>query len=358
MSLNKIYFTLWILATFWIAVGCQKEDNLPDLSQKEVPKDTIELDTVVDGSTWKSILADKISGIGVKSMTVHESKLVITYKDQTVYSDVIAAKYDDEDDYFTVNEGYSFSNDVEGIYKFEWVDDILYAYGGDVYIHGSGAFYHHEDNINRITAQLRIEDKTYMCQEESPYIWMFGSASNFGEVLNGAVFDAVNYKGNLVVGGEFFANSLSLNRVALWDGSKWQAMGNGLNGTVRDLLVYNGDLIAVGDFTLELDGGKPCKYVARWDGSKWQALGGGLNGSGGGAMLGKVNYGELIIGGEFEGSNNVHSKNVIKWKVDHWETLANGVDFGVKALEVYNGRLYVSNGYTGFGDEVLYRLEE
>jgi len=80
----------------------------------------------------------------------------------------------------------------------------------------------------------------------------------------------------LVAGGHFtIAGSVFVNRVAVWDGVSWQALGGGFNNEVYALTVYNGDLIAGGAF--RNSAGVSMDRVARWDGDRWQPLGSGMN---------------------------------------------------------------------------------
>ncbi len=109
----------------------------------------------------------------------------------------------------------------------------------------------------------------------------------------------------LYVGGHSFtsAGGVPATRIAKWDGTQWSALGDGFNGTVDGLAVYDdGDgeaLYAVGAF--EASGSTPLSYIAKWDGAEWSAVvGAGLNDNAFGAFT--YDDGEmetLCVGGTF-----------------------------------------------------------
>lgn len=83
-----------------------------------------------------------------------------------------------------------------------------------------------------------------------------------GSVVNAVLADG---NGNLYVGGRFgWADGKTVNNVARWDGSEWNALGNGVDDVVYALaLDAQGRLIVGGSFTQA--GEVPADNVARWD---------------------------------------------------------------------------------------------
>lgn len=89
--------------------------------------------------------------------------------------------------------------------------------------------------------------------------------------------------GDLAAGGDFTtADGVSANRIALWNGTNWSALGTGMHagspalGRVGALTTLpNGDVVAGGSFTTA--GGVSTAHIARWDGTSWLALGSGMN---------------------------------------------------------------------------------
>jgi len=128
----------------------------------------------------------------------------------------------------------------------------------------------------------------------------------------------LNWDGKLVVGGEFTsAGGIAASKVALWDGTNWQALGTGLDDTVCALTVYRGELVAAGRFTAA--GAVPANSVARWDGTSWLPLGAGVGGYVSG--FGGLPYasalaayrGELIVGGSFTTAGDQVSAYWARW---------------------------------------------
>ena len=89
---------------------------------------------------------------------------------------------------------------------------------------------------------------------------------------------AVGPDGSLYAGGHFAnAGGVAASKIARWDGTQWQALGNGTNGDVLALAFGpDGSLYAGGSFTSA--GSVPANYVARWYGGQWHALGSGMSG--------------------------------------------------------------------------------
>jgi hypothetical protein len=115
--------------------------------------------------------------------------------------------------------------------------------------------------------------------------------------LNDTVSAVAVSGSNVYVGGAFTdaGGNSNADRIARWDGSAWQALGNGLNGTVLAVAV-SGSNVYVGGFFTDAGGNSNADRIARWDGSAWQALGGGLND----AVLAVVVSGtDVYVGGVF-----------------------------------------------------------
>jgi hypothetical protein len=136
-------------------------------------------------------------------------------------------------------------------------------------------------------------------------IWSGSSWSALGTGVNGLVHAlAVLPNGQLVAAGDFTsASGVPANRIARWNGASWSALGSGLDDAVYALLVLqNGDLVAGGAFTTA--GGSPASRIARWNGVAWSALGSGLTESGWGAVIAAnalvtQSSADVVIGGQF-----------------------------------------------------------
>lgn len=134
---------------------------------------------------------------------------------------------------------------------------------------------------------------------------------------------------NLYVGGNFdqVGNSVEANNIAKWNGTEWNRLSvsdSGLGGQVSALAVDNANnLYAGGLFTTA--GGNPANRIAKWNGSSWSALGSGVGIFGVYALL--VNNNNLFVGGDFETAGGITVNNIAKWNIstNTWSALAPGI---------------------------------
>lgn len=164
--------------------------------------------------------------------------------------------------------------------------------------------------------------------------------------------------GDVVVGGTFSnaAGIAEADRVALWNGSTWSALGsNGsgdgaLNDDVHDLVVEaDGSIVAVGDFTLA-DGSRG---VARFTGGNWVSVSAGV-GNKGRAVVATPD-GDLVVGGQFQNvAGDAEADYVVRWDrdLDAWQAMgSNGSGNGalgntVRSLAIAADGLVVGGHFT------------
>jgi hypothetical protein len=106
--------------------------------------------------------------------------------------------------------------------------------------------------------------------------WQQGLAS---PVVGPSVLATAVAGDRVVVGGDFTYGTAGMpngafSRIALWDGTGWQALGSGTDGAVRAVTIVGDHIYAGGDFSTA--GGVPAPRLARWDGTAWTAVGGGI----------------------------------------------------------------------------------
>ncbi len=175
----------------------------------------------------------------------------------------------------------------------------------------------------------------------------------------------ISFNGRLIAAGSFLQTgpsvvpTVAISRVAQWDGTSWQQMGNGLTGgTVSALAVHNGELYAGGMFTSS--GATSTVRVARFDGANWQPLGNnvaGQNGVGTTAVTAMVSHnGSLFVGGDFTAVTNASGttttvNRIARWTGSAWAQVgpfsgtSGGLSSGVNSLLSSNGRLLVGGGF-------------
>jgi hypothetical protein len=133
---------------------------------------------------------------------------------------------------------------------------------------------------------------------------------------------ATDEQGHIFVGGEFaVAGGVRLSNLAMWDGSRWVAIGNA-NARVRDMVVADGALYVGGEFTQI--GELAASHVARLDLNTftWSTLGAGINDT-----VYALDYadGILYAGGAFKSAGTVTAEDVAWWDGAAWHA------FGSKA---------------------------
>jgi hypothetical protein len=161
--------------------------------------------------------------------------------------------------------------------------------------------------------------------------------------VNALAFDST---GNLYAGGSF--TNAGLNRIAMWDGATWTALGNGFaNGMVNALVVDgNDDLYAGGSFT---DAVGNMDYIAQWDGATWSALGTGLNNQVNALVVSGST--DLYVGGNFtDAGGNTQADHVALWSAGNWLNLGGGItNNSVFALTMDGSDLLVGGNFIDAG---------
>lgn len=188
--------------------------------------------------------------------------------------------------------------------------------------------------------------------------WSGTNWQPLGSGVNGTIRALAVYNGELIVAGDFSqAGGAPAPRIARWNGSTWNSVGWGINGQVRALAIYEGDLIAAGTFTEA--GGVAASGIARWDGTEWHGLGSGIGSPFGPIVNDVVVYGQhLVAGGFFTSAGGVSARCVGRWDGTSWSGLQNGTEHEVRALEVFNGSLYMGGQFqtvSGVGSSYLAR---
>ncbi len=147
---------------------------------------------------------------------------------------------------------------------------------------------------------------------------------------------ALAVSGNaLYAGGQFTsAGGIAANNIAKWNGTNWSALGSGIGpwldggfATVSALAVLGRNLYAGGIFTAA--GGSPANYIAKWDGNSWSALCSGMGGSGsapGYVTALAVLCSDLYAGGYFTTAGGITVRCVAKWDGSSWSALGSGME--------------------------------
>lgn len=160
------------------------------------------------------------------------------------------------------------------------------------------------------------------------------------------IADPLNNK--LYAAGHFDkSGTLPLMRVAAWNGTLWEALGNGMNEDVYALILYNGELYAGGKFTTA--GSQSCNYIARWNGSDWEPLSSGTDAA---IYSLHIYNNELYAGGIFTNAGGNPAPGIAKWNGTAWSPAGGGISGAgayVNSLQEYQGFLYAGGQFTDAG---------
>lgn len=155
-----------------------------------------------------------------------------------------------------------------------------------------------------------------------------------------------------LVGGSFASGSgRTINRLALWNGSVWSPLLTGMVGDVATILPMpgtGGSQVFLGG-AISQAGGRVVSNAVVWNGSSYGSLGGGVTNSSGTAVVNAaVEFqGSLIVAGSFThaGSTQIPASNIARWTGTGWSQLLGGVNGPVTCLLVVDNELYVGGSF-------------
>jgi len=169
-------------------------------------------------------------------------------------------------------------------------------------------------------------------------LWNGSALMPLGDGLEGEVHCAVEFNGELYVGGSMFQG---ISDLAKWNGNSWEfsIVTSGKLPRINALHVHNGALHAAG----EVMGFAGIDHrVLRFDGTEWQPVGQVLND--------KIHAlesfsGGLIAGGAFTAEQWSTEQNILRVaRLDgsDWVQLGNGLDATVRDLIMVDGTLHAA----------------
>ncbi len=144
--------------------------------------------------------------------------------------------------------------------------------------------------------------------------------------IKAMVFDNI---GRLYIGGDFNKiGNLSCNNIAMWDGKKWNTLGEGLGSQVLSLCVdKNNNLFVGGSFGGTYYGSVKSKNIIMWNSynKKWIELDGGVDRNV--SSVNKISNGYIVISGDFTTSidSSTYLEKIAYWNGTNWINI--GADF-------------------------------
>ncbi len=191
---------------------------------------------------------------------------------------------------------------------------------------------------------------------------MWTSAGSFDNV----VYRLKELDGELYAIGDFtYADGSLCQGIAKYTSSGWESILplDCDNCLLKDAVMYDGELVVSGTITFP---GNPYRHVMRLHNGEWLPLGEqGIDGSlsAGGPLA--VFEGHLFVGGLIDINSGNAGHAVMRWNGSAWSSVGSGVQdelggYGqlirVDDLEVHNGLLFASGGFTYAGNVPANRI--
>lgn len=187
--------------------------------------------------------------------------------------------------------------------------------------------------------------------------WNGSSWSALGSGMDSQVGALATSSTDLYAGGSFVRATnnggvaVTVNRIAKWNGSNWAALGSGMDiGGVTALAVSGGDVYAGGTFYNA--GGIPARCIAKWDGNAWSPLGLGVEEFSPSVMAIALSGSDVYAGGDFTFAGGKTAYYIAKWDGSSWSKLGSGMDSRVMALVMTGTNLYAGGNFTAAGFKI------
>ncbi len=137
--------------------------------------------------------------------------------------------------------------------------------------------------------------------------------------------------GRIYVGGRISTvGGVAVSNIAMWDGSKWSALGAGvegssgvLDGSVEAMVIVGNDLYVGGTFVRSWR--REHQHLAKFNLTtrQWSQVGGGVDGA---VYSLAFSDGLLYVGGNFNNAGNLPVENLAVWNGAQWSKLGNTVE--------------------------------
>jgi|GEM_PF-4182935 len=161
-------------------------------------------------------------------------------------------------------------------------------------------------------------------------VWNGSRWEALGEGPEIRVASAAVFRGQAVVGGEWPGVSMRV-----WDGASWRLpVGGSPTGRVTRFLEYRGRLAVLGSF--QGIGSLTTQNIALWDGEQWFPMDGGVGGVIGGA---EEIDGELVVGGWIYVAGGMAVDSIAAWDGSRWRRFGDRVGSRYLSLAKHNERL-------------------
>jgi len=152
------------------------------------------------------------------------------------------------------------------------------------------------------------------------------------------IFALTVYNDSLIAGGNFHTISGgNAEYIARYNGTSWEALGHGTQEKVYALSVFDDELIVAGKFNFVYGISNDSIYmnrIAKWNGSRWTGLSTGMNDQ---VYAITSNATSLVAGGRFTTAGGRFDHNIALWKLEETSSIAGLVKYNITGLPVNGG---------------------
>lgn len=174
-----------------------------------------------------------------------------------------------------------------------------------------------------------------------------------GNGANGPIAKLASTSYGLIASGLFDRiGDTRVNRLAVFDGSRWGLIGGGLDtGTVGVIVEQMGSLYAGGNY--RSIGGVAADGLARWDGATWQAI---PIGPASVIRDAVVDGDSILFAGDFGSPWELSGDRVIRWDGVSFSPVGTPADNDIRALHIHGDRLYAGGRFSQIGGAPARRI--
>ena len=150
-----------------------------------------------------------------------------------------------------------------------------------------------------------------------------------------------------VLGGFSSVDAIPAHGIAKYNGTSWLTFPTlDSTGIIADAIIYNGELYVGGNF----NGGNNLKDIAKFDGLNWVPVGNGLSGSNSWVNSFEIFQGMLYVAGYFHSNNGDPGNGVALWDGTGWSQAGTGLlPSNVHDLIEFNNELYAGGQINNAG---------
>lgn len=330
-----------------------------------------------DGSRWSQLKSEKeiynSYGFSIKDLEVNNKDIYICGSLNEGANDEYYIAAWNKESWKTIDRG---AGEVNGIVRHP--NGSILAYGS--FINGRNLISLSNDvldlpDAHPITAAASSSKEmivaTYDNKANNSFLWkinVLGEWTLLTNNIQGKIYSIAINDNSICIGGSFDSiNKISIKNIALFKNNLWHAIAEGFGEYYTDISVvaFLGEsIIAGGNFTY-IEPSLSTNHIAIWNGGKWESMGEGLSGHNRGSVLHNMDYTqiksiivrghEVFVGGYFYDFNTKIEMIAVWDTIDkQWSSLGSGTNYEpeiVNSLFIQDSMLFVGGNMFSVGNQ-------